>query len=112
MDLAPLSPYLCSGASAAKLPVNTIMTAALTITGVMALILAAPVLLRFYLERLPEAPACPVCRTVTRPAGEHPLADRLFDSLPVTLVRECGQCGWAGRMRWRLAQRWVFSGRR
>ncbi|HEX8395197.1 MAG TPA: hypothetical protein VF665_22810 [Longimicrobium sp.] len=59
--------------------------------------------LSHYLGRLPVAPQCPCCRTVTdrrRTAGS---VDLLLARLGGAAARECRRCGWAGRMRWRVA---------
>lgn len=72
----------------------------LVLLGLLAV--AVPLLVGSYLGRLPEAPACPECRALTlaRPEAGWFLIARL---VPVTL-RECTQCGWRGRMRWRWAR--------
>jgi|GEM_PF-1085052 len=73
---------------------------------VVAVALAAPVFLFHYLFRLPEAPACPVCRTTTCdvvPPGCGSGPDRLLARLYSTQLRRCTSCGWKGRMRWRWA---------
>lgn len=72
----------------------------------VALALAGPLFVLHYLIRLPEAPACPVCRKVTckREAAARPsAADRFWAVAAATPVRRCTTCGWEGRMRWRWA---------
>lgn len=73
-----------------------------TVLVVMALA-TAPLLLNHYVARLPYAPECPCCRTVTAQAPVHGAVDRLCALLTATPVRTCARCGWAGRMRWRIA---------
>jgi hypothetical protein len=68
-----------------------------------ALMLAAQYVAVHYLARLPEAPACPDCHAVTRAHGPATALDRLCALAYATPVRLCARCGWAGRMRWRLA---------
>ena len=76
----------------------------LTIIVFMALAaVAAPALAALYLARLPYAPECPCCRAVTSPRRGHGLLDRLGLLASATPVRNCARCGWAGRMRWKLA---------
>ena len=68
--------------------------------------LAAPGILLHYLSRLPDAPACPACRAVTCEAVSRVtpvLGDRLWAVLDATPPRNCTECGWRGRMRWRWA---------
>jgi hypothetical protein len=55
------------------------------------------------LGRLPYAPDCPRCHAVTAQAASHGLLDRACALVDATPVRTCTRCGWAGRMRWRLA---------
>jgi hypothetical protein len=75
----------------------------LTMIVVMAGILAVvPLVLGQYVHRLPWAPECPHCHTVTQ-AAHAGLFDRLCALVAATPVRHCARCGWAGRMRWRLA---------
>jgi hypothetical protein len=75
----------------------------------MAVMLAAgvlamgPWLLASYLGRLPYAPECPQCRAVTGQHPAHTVLDRACALLSATPVRHCARCGWAGRMRWRVA---------
>jgi hypothetical protein len=59
--------------------------------------------LTHYLHRLPYAPECPHCHAVTGQAAAHGVVDRACALLTATPVRHCARCGWAGRMRWRLA---------
>lgn len=75
--------------------------------------LAAPLFLFHYLRRLPEAPACPACRSVTCEAvvrGAPSVMDRAWALLHATPVRSCTTCGWEGRMRWRWATRETGEG--
>ena len=75
-----------------------------TIVMSMALaLIAAPVLAAYYLARLPFAPECPHCRAVTSAYGAAGVLDRLCAMAAATPVRSCTRCGWAGRMRWKLA---------
>lgn len=67
------------------------------------LLIAAPVAVSLYLSRLPLAPACPYCHAVTGQRGPEDALDRVLAALAATAVRSCARCGWAGRMRWRLA---------
>jgi len=62
-----------------------------------------PWVVSHYLGRLPYAPECPHCRAVTGQAPARGLADRVCAVVAATPVRTCARCGWAGRMRWRLA---------
>ena len=67
-------------------------------------VMAAPWVLTRYLGRLPYAPECPHCHTVT--TGQRPARgafERAYEALTASAVRSCTRCGWAGRMRWRLA---------
>jgi hypothetical protein len=64
---------------------------------------AAPGLAALYLARLPFAPECPHCRAVTSPHRGRGAVDRLVAVMAATPVRKCARCGWAGRMRWKLA---------
>jgi hypothetical protein len=68
-------------------------------------IMAVPWVLTRYLGRLPYAPECPHCQTVTVTGQRraHGTLDRACEALTATAVRTCTRCGWAGRMRWRLA---------
>ena len=74
---------------------------AMAVMGMM----AAPWVLARWVGRLPYAPECPHCQTVTvtaRPRAQGAF-DRAYEALTATAVRTCTRCGWAGRMRWRLA---------
>ena len=67
-------------------------------------VMATPWVLTRYLGRLPYAPECPHCHTVT--TGQRPARgtfERAYEALTASAVRSCTRCGWAGRMRWRLA---------
>jgi hypothetical protein len=57
----------------------------------------------FHVAHLPVAPQCPDCRSVTMLPLRPTLLDRLLGQLGNAAARECPRCGWAGRMRWRLA---------
>jgi hypothetical protein len=67
----------------------------------------APWLLARWLGRLPYAPECPHCRTVTGAQAARGRLERAYERLTATALRSCAQCGWAGRMRWRLAPQQV-----
>ncbi len=70
----------------------------------MLLAVLAPLGVAHYLARLPYAPECPHCRAVTgQPARREGWLDRVAAMAAATPVRTCARCGWAGRMRWRLA---------
>jgi hypothetical protein len=56
-----------------------------------------------HLANLPVAPACPHCRSVTDQPRHATVLDRLFGAVANAVARECPRCGWAGRMKWRLA---------
>lgn len=77
------------------------MSGPLLIAATVGLLLMLTLVLGQYLERLPEAPACPDCRAVTRSAAGNLAANLLFAGFLDTAVRECVRCGWKGRMRWR-----------
>jgi hypothetical protein len=77
-----------------------LVTAIVLAVGVAVLV---PWTLTHYVHRLPYAPECPHCRTVTAQAPVHGVLDRLCALVAATPVRHCARCGWAGRMRWRLA---------
>ena len=77
----------------------------------VAIVAVVPSLLTHYVHRLPYAPECPHCRAVTGQAAAHGWVDRVCALLAATPVRTCARCGWAGRMRWRLAHERV-RGRR
>jgi drug/metabolite transporter (DMT)-like permease len=72
---------------------------------------AAPWVLARYLGRLPYAPECPHCHTVTGQRPARGALERAYEALTASTVRSCARCGWAGRMRWRLAPERV-GGRR
>lgn len=75
------------------------------LVGLGALLLALPVLLHRYLQRLPVAPSCPSCRMVIRQVEPAGWLLHLLPFLAATIVGECTRCGWKGRMRWRWATR-------
>lgn len=62
-----------------------------------------PFLFLQHVKALPPAPACPHCRSVTAQRSVPAVWDRLYALVSATPVRRCARCGWAGRMRWRLA---------
>jgi hypothetical protein len=64
----------------------------------------------WYLDRLPIAPACPACRSVTRSTGWDWPGLYLLPRFSVTFLAECARCGWSGRMRLRLAPQSVREG--
>lgn len=78
---------------------------ALILTTAALAVLAAPVLALHYLTRLPEAPVCPSCRSVTTrwERSEGLGADLVQAVMSTTQLRRCTECGWQGRMRWRWA---------
>lgn len=65
--------------------------------------LATPWVVSHYVGRLPYAPECPHCHAVTAQMTTHGVFDRVCAAVAATPVRSCARCGWAGRMRWRLA---------
>ena len=67
------------------------------------LVLTAGWMAAHYLARLPYAPECPRCKAVTGQPERLGVVDRVISVLAATPVRHCGRCGWAGRMRWKLA---------
>lgn len=67
------------------------------------LTLAASAYALVHVSHLPVAPACPDCRAITGQRRRATLLDRAFAALANAAARECPRCGWAGRMRWRLA---------
>ncbi|HET7230340.1 MAG TPA: hypothetical protein VFJ16_10075 [Longimicrobium sp.] len=69
-----------------------------------------PFAVAHYRGRLPYAPECPHCRAVTSQSHGHGLVDQICAVLAATPVRSCARCGWAGRMRWRLAHERVRNG--
>ncbi|HEX5724943.1 MAG TPA: hypothetical protein VFX98_05730 [Longimicrobiaceae bacterium] len=79
------------------------MLMVVSMTMILALAAAVPLVAAHYLARLPFAPECPQCRSMTGQPQPHTLVDRLCALMAATPVRRCGRCGWAGRMRWRLA---------
>jgi hypothetical protein len=74
--------------------------------------LASPFLLQHYLERLPWAPSCPACRSLTREVRSGWWPGQLVPSLAATFLSECTDCGWRGRMRWRWARDGMRGGHR
>jgi hypothetical protein len=62
------------------------------------------------LVRLPYAPECPTCRSVTAQPMHSNRLDRLLAHSGVSF-RSCPRCGWAGRMRWRLAEERASAGK-
>lgn len=56
-----------------------------------------------YLTRLPVAPSCPTCRSVTHEAAATWASMRGLASVTLTSIRACTRCGWHGRMRWKYA---------
>ena len=69
----------------------------------MVMMAAAPWVLTRYVGRLPVAPECPHCTSVTGQRSAHGSLERAYEALTASAVRSCTRCGWAGRMRWRLA---------
>ncbi|HEU0302031.1 MAG TPA: hypothetical protein VFR37_21425 [Longimicrobium sp.] len=63
-----------------------------------------------HLVHLPYAPECPTCRSVTAQPGHTTRVDRMLARSGVSF-RSCPRCGWAGRMRWRLAEERARTGR-
>lgn len=77
---------------------------ALILASLAAIALAAPLFALHYLNRLPQAPACPECRRITtRDERGAAVQERVLAALWATQVRRCTACGWEGRMRWRWA---------
>jgi hypothetical protein len=66
-------------------------------------VMAVPWVLARYLGQLPYAPECPHCSTVTGQRPAQGTFERAYEALTASAVRTCTRCGWAGRMRWRLA---------
>ena len=64
---------------------------------------AAPGVLTLYGGRLRCARRCPHCHTVTGQLPPRGPLERAYGALTASAVRSCTRCGWAGRMRWRLA---------
>ena len=56
-----------------------------------------------HLARLPYAPDCPACRSVTAQSVRTSRVDRALARYSGADARRCPRCGWTGRMRWRLA---------
>ncbi|HEU0013422.1 MAG TPA: hypothetical protein VFQ45_07045 [Longimicrobium sp.] len=56
-----------------------------------------------YLAALPYAPDCPACHTVTQQTLRATALDRALARMGGAASRQCPRCGWAGRMRWRVA---------
>jgi hypothetical protein len=76
---------------------------------VVAALLFAPILGVQYVAQLPYAPQCPRCRSVTGQVGAPGAFDRVLGLLAGVLARSCTQCGWVGRMRWRLSPNRLHS---
>ena len=70
---------------------------------VLVAVALAPWLLARWVGRLPYAPECPHCRAVTGGHAPRGALDRAYERVTATAIRSCAACGWAGRMRWRLA---------
>jgi hypothetical protein len=66
-------------------------------------VLLLPTVFERYVRRLPDAPICPGCRALTRASSAAGLAALFLPMFSTTVMRECGVCGWRGRMRLRLA---------
>ena len=66
-------------------------------------VMAVPGVLTRYVGQLPYAPECPHCAAVTGQRPAHGTFERAYEALTASAVRSCTRCGWAGRMRWRLA---------
>lgn len=75
---------------------------AAVVWAVLAVCLIASYVAVRYVAALPDAPVCPACRAVTGQPGRTTGLDRALARLGGA-ARECPRCGWAGRMRWRLA---------
>jgi hypothetical protein len=71
--------------------------------GAAVVLLMLPGVWTRYRSRLPDAPFCPGCRSVTSDCDELWLFTHFLPSLADTVRRECKRCGWRGRMRLRLA---------
>jgi hypothetical protein len=89
-------PWLAKRKRRREVPLAAVLWAVLAIS-----LIASYVALR-YVAALPEAPVCPTCRAVTGQPGRTTGLDRALARLGGA-ARECPRCGWAGRMRWRLA---------
>ena len=83
----------------------------LAVVAAVMMAVAVPWVLTRYLGRLPYAPECPHCHTVTGQLPARGALGRAYEALTASAVRSCARCGWAGRMRWRLAPERV-GGRR
>jgi len=66
-------------------------------------VLLLPAFFERYVRRLPDAPNCPGCRALTRASSGAGIAGLLLPMFSTTVIRECGVCGWRGRMRLRFA---------
>jgi len=75
----------------------------LAVVAAVMMAVAAPWVLARYHGRLPYAPECPHCHTVTGQLPARGALARAYEALTASAVRRCARCGWAGRMRWRLA---------
>lgn len=75
----------------------------LTTMLVLAVAMLLPGAVAQYLARLPYAPDCPRCQSMTGQRTVPGTFDWLYGLLLATPVRMCRRCGWTGRMRWRLA---------
>lgn len=64
---------------------------------------AAAWALSHYFGRLPVAPQCPCCRTITDRRRHAGSVDLLLARIGGAAARECRRCGWTGHMRWRVA---------
>ena len=71
---------------------------------IVALLLGASAYAAHRLSTLPYAPACPACHGVTAQPLRVSALDRVLARCGGAAARNCAQCGWSGRMRWRLAQ--------
>ena len=80
---------------------TTSMVATMVIT--LAVLLGASYLAANYLWRLPYAPECPACKSVTSQRARTSRVDGLLARRASVSARHCTRCGWSGRMRWRLA---------
>jgi hypothetical protein len=54
-----------------------------------------------YVQRLPDAPLCPQCGSVTCETDRGLIAGQILSVLPDTGLRVCRSCEWTGLMRWR-----------
>jgi hypothetical protein len=88
------------------------MNAAAVTILILVAILASPFAIQHYLERLPWAPSCPSCRSITREVHSGWSALHLVPSFAATFLGECTDCGWRGRMRWKWARDRMRGGRR